>query len=75
MTQTTDKKDPLFLCSVGKEGILLCERHAKVFELSLMTAKVPHTIYELDEEDTETITCQACDLTDTLEKPRFILPN
>ena len=68
-------EESLFLCSVGDKATILCERHAKVFELSMTMAQVPHTIYELDEEGLEEKTCQACDLQDELTRPRFILPN
>lgn len=80
MTQAPDKEaaqqEPLFLCAVNEKAMLLCERHAKVFELSMTMAQVPHTIYELDESEfTENTQCQACNLQDELTRPRFILPN
>jgi hypothetical protein len=73
MTQTTD--NPLFLCSVGPGGLILCENHAKAFELALMVAETPHTIIELEDEDREGRFCQACEMTEMLSTPKIILPN
>lgn len=73
--QDKPESQPLFLCAVNDRATILCERHAQVFELSMTMAQVPHTIYELDDEDSENANCQACDLQDELTRPRFILPN
>lgn len=63
---------------------ILCERHAQVFEDTMITAAVPHTIYELDEDDGPYY-CHACDLQVAKDfvkrqqeaeanQPRIILP-
>lgn len=77
MTPATDNETPapLFVCAVEDKAMILCERHAKVFELSLIMAQAAHTIYELDDEDAADSQCQACNLTDELTRPRLILPN
>jgi hypothetical protein len=75
MIQTTDEKPPLFLCSVGIQGVILCETHAKAFELALMVANTPHTIIELEDEDKQHRDCQACDMMDAMSRPQIILPN
>lgn len=81
MTQTTD---PRFLCSVDDNTSILCEKHAKVFEQVALEAGVPHTIYELDEDDGP-YHCHACDLVvakdyarrveEQNSAPRIILPD
>lgn len=68
----TDKR---FVCAIEQNTMILCEEHAKAFELAALTAKTPHTIYELDEEDAIDTKCHACDLKDELTRPRIILPN
>lgn len=55
--------------------MVLCEQHAKAFELAAMTAKTPHTIYEMDDEDAIDAVCMACDLQDEMNRPKIILPN
>jgi hypothetical protein len=70
MTQTIDKK---FICAIEENTMILCENHAKVFELAAITAETPHTIYEMDQEDAIGVRCHACDLQDELTRPRIIL--
>jgi len=51
-----------FLTTVGEQPpVVLCEEHAKVFEMAMVANEIPHTIYEFDDE-TESQYCQACDL-------------
>jgi hypothetical protein len=64
----------LFICAIEENTMILCENHAKVFEIAAMTAETPHTIIELEDTDTAYI-CHACNLRDELNKPRIILPN
>ena len=64
-----------FICAIEQNTMVLCENHAKVFEIAAMTAGTPHTIYEMDEEDADMAKCHACDLQDELNRPRIILPN
>ena len=64
---------PKFICAIEDNTMLLCERHAQAFEIAACTAMTPHTIYELDEEDTEHTHCHACNLQDELTRPRIIL--
>lgn len=75
MTPATDEKEPLFLCIINERAMIMCERHARTFEKALSSNSIPHTIYELDDEDNEQRHCQACGLKDELEQPRIILPN
>jgi hypothetical protein len=72
MTQVIDKK---FICAIEENTMILCERHAKIFEFAALAADTPHTIYELDDEDAVDAKCHACDLQDELTRPRIILPN
>ena len=67
--------EPKFICSIEQNTMILCERHAKAFELAALTAKTPHTIYELEDEDAAEAKCHACNLEDELTRPRIILPN
>ena len=78
------KKDGKFLTAVGERApAIMCEKHARVFEDTMITAEVPHTIYELDEDDGPYY-CHVCDLQlakDYVERrdaeastPRIILP-
>ena len=66
--------NPLFICAIEDNTMILCERHAKAFEIAAITAETPHTIYELDEEDCDGAVCHACDLRDELSRPKIILP-
>lgn len=73
-----------FLVSVG-EGTptIVCERHAQAFESLMIEQSVPHTILELEQEDTPKY-CHACDLVvakdyvkrreERENQPRIILP-
>ena len=72
MTQATNS---LFICAIEQNTMILCERHAKVFEFAAIAAETPHTVYELDDEDAEEAKCHACDLQDELTRPRIILPD
>ena len=68
---------PLFICAIEENTMILCEKHAKVFEIAAMTAETPHTIIELEDTDTAYI-CHACDLAltmDEMNRPKIILPN
>jgi len=78
------EKTGRFLVGIGEQPpLIMCERHAQVFEQTALVANVPHTIYEFDEED-ESQYCQACDLKVAKEyvkrveerdsQPKIILP-
>ena len=77
------EKTGRFICTIEDQTpIILCEKHAKIFEQTAMIANVPHTIYEFDDE-TESQYCQACDLVVAKEyakrveeanQPKIILP-
>ena len=67
--------EKLFICAIEQNTMILCERHAKAFELAAMTAGTPHTIIEMDEDDADDHICHACNLQDELTRPRIILPN
>ena len=71
-----------FLCSIEHNTVILCEKHAKVFEAVGITANVPHTIVELEEEDAPKY-CHSCDLQkakdyikrkEKASQPKIILP-
>jgi hypothetical protein len=64
----------MFICAIEENTMILCEKHAKAFEIAACTAMTPHTIYELDEEDAVQAKCHACNLQDELTRPRIILP-
>jgi len=56
------EKTGRFLTTVGEQPpVVLCEEHAKIFEIAMTANDIPHTIYEFDDE-TESQYCQACDL-------------
>jgi len=77
------EKTVRFLTTVGEQTpVILCERHAQVFEIAMVANDIPHTIYEFDDED-ESQYCQACDLQvakdyikrrDQAAEPKIILP-
>jgi hypothetical protein len=71
MTQTIE---PRFVVSIEQNTMILCEKHAKTFELAAMTAATPHTIIELEDEDAIGIKCHACNLQDELTRPKLIMP-
>ena len=73
MTQTTEI-EPMFICAIEENTMILCEKHAKAFEIAAMTAGTPHTVYEMDAEDTIGVKCHACNLQDELTRPKLILP-
>jgi hypothetical protein len=51
-----------FLVTVGdRPPTIMCEKHAKVFEQTMMVNEIPHTIYELEDDD-GLYYCHACDL-------------
>ena len=73
-----------FLTTVGDQPpVIMCEKHAQVFEMACVANEIPHTIYEFDDED-ESQYCQACDLQVAKEyvkrveerdsTPRIVLP-
>jgi len=67
---------PLFICAIEENTMILCEDHAKVFEIAAMTAGTPHTIYEMDDSDTHYY-CAACnlrDVKDEMNRPQIIMP-
>ena len=56
------EKTGRYLTAVGEQPpLIMCEEHAKVFELAMSVNGIPHTIYEFDDEDASQY-CQACDL-------------
>ena len=65
---------PMFICAIEQNTMILCERHAQAFEAAALAAGTPHTVYELDDEDTIGVKCHACDLQDELTRPRIIIP-
>jgi hypothetical protein len=77
------EKTGRFLTTVGEQTpVILCEKHAQVFEIAMVSNDVPHTIYEFDDEDPSQY-CQACDLkiakqyakqVEDANTPRIVLP-
>ena len=68
----------MYICAIEENTMILCEHHAKAFEIAAMTAMTPHTIIEMDDEDLEYARCHACNLQitiDDMNRPRIILPN
>ena len=65
----TNVKQARFLSSIEDNAVILCERHAKVFEAMAITANVPHTIIELEDEDAPKY-CHSCDLQTAKEYAR-----
>jgi len=75
MTET--KTTPMFVCAIEENTMILCETHARAFEIAAMTAMTPHTIIEMDDEDAEHMKCHACNLQitiDDMNRPKIILP-
>jgi len=66
-----------YLTTVGENApVIMCEKHAKMFEKMMMIAEVPHTIYEMEDEDSLDLECQACNLKKTVDemyRPKIIL--
>jgi hypothetical protein len=56
--------------------VIMCEKHAQLFEKITLVDNLPCTIYELDDEDNHK-KCHACNLLlDIIDnQPRIILPN
>lgn len=67
-------EDKKYICAIEQNTMILCETHAKAFELAALTAKTPHTIIEMEEEDAVGVKCHACDLQYELTRPRIIIP-
>ena len=68
--------DNLFLVSSGENPpVIMCEKHAQIFEKIFVLAQLPHTIYELDDEEQLTAKCHACSLLPDIidNQPRIIL--
>jgi hypothetical protein len=78
----THLKEARYLCAIEDNTVILCEKHAKIFEAMGITANVPHTIVELDDEDAPKY-CHSCDLVvakayakrvEEQNQPKIILP-
>lgn len=77
------EKNGRFLTTVGEQPpVILCEEHAKIFEITMTVNDIPHTIYEFEDED-ESQYCQACDLqvakayakqVEEANTPKIVLP-
>jgi len=68
----------MYLTTAGENTpVIMCEKHAQIFEKIMMADEIPHTIYELDDEDMVNRKCQACNLLPDIidNQPRIILPN
>lgn len=61
----------------GEVPTIMCEEHAKMFEKMMMTGNLPHTIIEMEDEESLNSVCQVCELKETkdeLIRPKIILP-
>jgi len=77
------EKTGKYLTAIGERSpAIMCEKHAKVFEATMITADVPHTIYELEDDDGPYY-CHACDFQKAKDyvkrkeqaaEPKIILP-
>ena len=68
---------PLFLVIANDIPVIMCEKHAKVFEQAMMIAELPHTIYEMDDDKSEEHFCHVCNLNvilDDMKRPQIIMP-
>lgn len=66
-----------YLVTIGENPpAIMCEKHAQMFEKIMTVAEIPHTIYEMEDDDVER-KCQACNLLPDIidNQPRIILPN
>lgn len=78
------EKKPMFLTTFAEQApVIMCEKHARVFEETMMIADIPHTIIELDEDEDTPKHCHACDLVvaknyakmvEEAHSPKIILP-
>ena len=74
MTQPENFNEPMYFTMVNnKSPTIMCEKHAMAFEALMLQHEIPHTIYELEDDDEHE--CHACNLQYELTKPRIILPN
>jgi hypothetical protein len=67
----------LFLVIANDVPVIMCEEHAKVFEKAMMINELPHTIYEMDDDQTDAHFCHVCNLNEVLkqrDQPKIILP-
>jgi hypothetical protein len=67
--------EPKFLVTINENPpVIMCEKHAKVFETMMVVNEIPHTIYEMEDEDVDQ-KCQACNLLPDIidNQPRIVL--
>lgn len=67
-----------YLVIAGDVPTIMCEEHAKMFEKMMIVSELPHTIIEMEDEDSVDSVCQVCELKETkdeLSRPKIILPN
>ena len=68
---------PMFLVMANDVPVIMCEEHAKVFELAMTINELPNTIYEMDDDQSEEHFCHVCNLNELLklrDQPKIILP-
>jgi hypothetical protein len=70
------KESRYLVSSNDNPPVIMCEKHAQMFEKIMTIAQLPHTIYELEDEDSYK-KCHACNLLPDIvdNMPRIILPN
>jgi hypothetical protein len=71
--QPIEKEPMYFTMLMDRSPAIMCENHARAFEQVMIAHDIPHTIYELEDDDEHE--CHACNLQYELTKPRIILPN
>ena len=67
-----------YLVMAGEVPTIMCEEHAKMFEKMMLVNELPHTIIEMEDEDSDSVVCQVCELKETkdeLSRPKIILPH
>ena len=65
-----------YLVMAGDVPTIMCEEHAKMFEKMMMVGEIPHTIIEMEDEESTNAVCQVCELKETkdeLSRPKIIL--
>jgi hypothetical protein len=68
-----EQKPAMFLTTVGEQTpVILCEKHAKTFEQTMIVCDVPHTIIELDDDEDTPKHCHACDLVVAKEYAKMV---
>mgnify|MGYP003353770423 CR=1 FL=1 len=64
---TQDIKESRYLVTINDNPpAIMCEKHAQMFEKVMTIAEIPHTIIEMEDEDSGK-KCHACNLTSDIK--------